>query len=75
MIKFTAGVLPLLATTVNPWIEEDALATKIPPQLIDTLLAIRTELRSEKQWVFADKLRDALTEFGIVVEDTPTGTR
>lgn len=70
-----AEMLPSPATTLNPWIEEDAWATKIPPQLIDTLLAIRAELRSAKQWALADKLRDALTEFGIVVEDTPAGTR
>jgi len=50
-------------------------ATSIPPQLIDTLLTIRTELRRAKQWGFADKLRDSLTAFGIVINDTPDGTR
>jgi hypothetical protein len=68
-------MLPSPTTTLNPSIEEDSLATRIPPQLIDTLLAVRAELRSAKQWLFADKLRDALTEFGIVVEDTPNGTQ
>jgi cysteinyl-tRNA synthetase len=67
--------LPSPATTLNPSIEEDSLVTRIPPQLIDTLLAVRAELRSAKQWAFADKLRNALTEFGIVVQDTPDGTR
>ena len=71
----SSEILPSPATTLNPWIEEDSLASKIPPQLIDTLLAVRAELRTEKQWAFADKLRDALTEFGIVVEDTPDGPR
>jgi hypothetical protein len=63
------------ATTLDPSIAEDAVASKIPPQLIESLLTIRTELRSAKQWAFADKLRDALTAFDIVLEDTPAGTR
>ncbi len=67
--------LPAPAATLNPWVEEDALATKIPPQLVETLVQIRTELRVAKQWNFADRLRDALTEIGIVVEDTPQGAR
>ena len=67
--------LPSPVTTLNPQIEEDSLATRIPPQLIDNLLTIRAELRSAKQWMFADKLRKALTEFGIVVNDTADGTR
>jgi cyanophycinase-like exopeptidase len=71
----SSEVLPSPATTLNPWIEEDSLANKIPPQLIDTLLAIRAELRSARQWAFADKIRNALTEFGIVVEDTSDGAR
>src|SRR5262249_7720459 len=71
----STATLPSPATTLNPSIEEDSLATKIPPQLIDNLLAIRAELRSAKQWPFADKIRNALTEFGIVVEDTPNGTQ
>jgi hypothetical protein len=68
-------LLPQPAMTLNPWIEEGAVASKIPPQLIEHLLAIRAELRSAKQWAFADKLRDALTAFDIVLEDTPDGTR
>lgn len=63
------------ATTLDPRIEEDAWATKIPPQLIDTLLAIRSELRSTKQWALADKLRNAIADCGIVIEDTPNGPR
>jgi cyanophycinase-like exopeptidase len=70
-----SGHLPAPAATLNPWIEEDHLAAKIPPQLIDTMLTIRSELRSAKQWSFADRLRDALTDVGIVVEDAPGGSR
>jgi len=43
--------------------------------VIDTLLEIRAELRREKRWTLADKLRDALKETGILIEDTPEGPR
>jgi hypothetical protein len=60
---------------LDPRIEEEALGKKIPPQLIDAVLAVRTELRSAKYWVWTDQLRDALTACGIVVEDTSIGSR
>lgn len=66
--------LPAPAATLNPWIEEDHLSARIPPQLIDTMLEIRRELRAAKQWGFADRLRDALVDVGIAVSDTPDGT-
>ena len=58
--------------------EEDAGTASLPqlaPSAIDSLVAIRTELRGEKRWALADKLRDALKEMGITIEDTPDGPR
>lgn len=69
-----AARLPTPAATLNPWIEEDQLATRVPPQLIESILTIRRELRGAKQWQFADQLRDALIGIGIVIKDTPDGT-
>ena len=40
-----------------------------------SLVEIRGELRKEKTLALADKLRDALKEGGIVIEDTPDGPR
>ncbi len=47
----------------------------VPPLLIEKLLEIRSELRREKRWVLADKVRDALKEQGILIEDTLEGPR
>jgi cyanophycinase-like exopeptidase len=47
----------------------------LPPTVIETLLEIRSELRSEKRWALADKLRNALKEASIIIEDTPEGSR
>jgi cyanophycinase-like exopeptidase len=70
-----SDVLPAPPIMLDPAIEEEGLGTTIPSQLIERLLAIRTELRGAKQWTIADQLRAALAEFGIVVEDTSVGTR
>lgn len=40
---------------------------------IDALVAARTAARAAKNWAEADRVRDDLTERGIVVEDTPNG--
>jgi cysteinyl-tRNA synthetase len=41
---------------------------------IDLLVSLRTELRKEKHWQMADRLRTSLKDLGVVLEDTPHGT-
>ena len=41
---------------------------------IELLVSLRSDLRQAKQWQLSDKIRDRLTELGIVLEDTPKGT-
>ncbi len=43
--------------------------------LVETLLRLRTRFRQERRWAEADALRDSMHEVGIMVEDTPEGTR
>jgi peptidase E len=43
--------------------------------LMESLLEVREELRKNKQWELADKIRDGLDKMGIVVEDTKHGSR
>lgn len=45
------------------------------PKELEELLAERTEARKRKDFAESDRLRDLLYEKGIVVEDTPSGTR
>ncbi|MEG0070961.1 MAG: cysteine--tRNA ligase [Raoultibacter sp.] len=44
-------------------------------QAVLALLACRTEARSNKDWALADKVRDGLAAFDLVIEDTPQGPR
>jgi cysteinyl-tRNA synthetase len=42
--------------------------------LIELLIAIRGEVRSQKLWAVSDRIRDGLTRLGIGLEDKKTGT-
>ncbi len=41
---------------------------------IDLLVQVRDDLRAAKQWALSDRIRDALAERGISVEDKATGS-
>ena len=41
---------------------------------IDLLVALRRDLRAEKQWALADKIRTELLELGITIEDQANGS-
>ena len=41
---------------------------------IDLLLEVRSELRAAKQWALSDRIRDRLSELGVRLEDSPSGT-
>jgi cysteinyl-tRNA synthetase len=49
--------------------EKEALAPEI-----EALIAEREQARTERNWARADEIRDQLTEMGIVIEDTASGT-
>ena len=41
---------------------------------VDLLVSVRAELRQERQWALADKVRDGLAALSIVLEDSAEGT-
>jgi len=43
--------------------------------LVQETLAQRTQARADKNWELADRLRDTLSEAGIIVEDGADGVR
>ena len=42
---------------------------------IGLLASVRDDLRQNRQWQLADKIRRGLADLGVVLEDTPQGTR
>jgi hypothetical protein len=57
------------------WRPADTLAPgQSDRALIDLLVRFRAQARAAKQFALADQVRQSLTDLGIVLEDTPTGT-
>jgi cysteinyl-tRNA synthetase len=43
--------------------------------LVEAMIALREQFRSQKQWAAADAVREALSEAGVTLSDTPGGTQ
>jgi len=43
--------------------------------LMELMLEIRQDARKNKDFATADKIRDSLNKMGIIIEDTPQGSR
>ncbi|MCL6471276.1 MAG: cysteine--tRNA ligase [Firmicutes bacterium] len=54
---------------------ETGIDKKGKSELIDNILARRNQARKNKEWAIADRIRSALSELGIEIEDTPLGSR
>jgi len=54
--------------------DEDAPASTDAAPFIDLLVQTRTDLRANRQFALADTIRDRLTDLGVTLEDTATGT-
>jgi cysteinyl-tRNA synthetase len=54
-------------------VESKAESVEAAP-FIELLIKTRYDLRQAKQYQLADEIRKKLTELGIILEDTPTGT-
>ncbi|MXY19754.1 MAG: cysteine--tRNA ligase [Dehalococcoidia bacterium] len=67
ILRELAGVLGLTLE------EPQANGAEAAP-FIQTLVDVRAELRSARQFQLADNIRDRLTELGVSLEDSPEGT-
>jgi len=54
--------------------EERKISGDIIP-FIELLVWVRSKLRAERNWALADEIRSRLREMGVILEDTPEGTR
>jgi len=61
----------ILGLTMKPR-AQPALGDAAP--YVELLIAVRNQLRQAKQFALADEIRTGLTELGIALEDTPSGT-
>jgi cysteinyl-tRNA synthetase len=65
--ELAGGILGIALTEESPQgtLEDD---------LMDLIIGLRNELRTEKLWKMSDKIRETLNALGIVLEDTREGT-
>ena len=63
-----------LANVLGLELAESASTLTDAAPFIELLISLRQDLRQAKQWALADRVRDQLTEQGILIEDSPTGT-
>jgi len=51
------------------------VADRLTPQLVELLIKVRQELRERRDFQAADGIRQDMAAIGIVLEDSPSGTR
>jgi len=79
-LKEMGGVLGLFREEPLPWFRqvgtpEQAGGGDLSDEAIEEMMQQRETAREEKDWAAADRIRDELASRGIVLEDTPHGTR
>ncbi len=71
VLKELAGVLGLFR---RPPEQKATGDDELLGRLLDLLVDLRAEARKKKDFATADRIRDALGELGVALEDRPTGT-
>jgi cysteinyl-tRNA synthetase len=74
-LRASAEIIGLLGNDPVAWFEHGGTDNKLSAAELDALLVRRTEARMARDFAEADRIRDQLTEMGIVIEDGPDGPR
>jgi len=79
-LKEIGGVLGLFLEDPLPWFQqistpEELGGVDLSDEAIDEMMLRREAARKEKDWAAADRIRDESASQGIMLEDTPHGTR
>lgn len=63
-----------LTSTLGLVLSEDSSQGTSADAFIDLMVALRWDLRAEKNWKMSDKIRDELKALGVILEDSKDGT-
>ncbi|HSH98715.1 MAG: cysteine--tRNA ligase [Methylophilaceae bacterium] len=74
LLKQLAGGLGLLQRDPETFLQGDVSASGYSSDEIEQMIAQRLEARRSKNFAEADRVRQALVENGVVLEDSPQGT-
>ena len=72
ILKASGALIGVLQQDPEAWFQEGVLG--MTPQEIEAQILARREARSRKDFAESDRIRDALLQQGIVLEDGPDGT-
>jgi len=76
LLRYLANVIGLLDADPDEFLKSQVSSTDgLGDNEIEALIQQRLDARSNKDWAEADRIRDQLTEAGIVIEDGAGGTR
>ncbi len=73
-LRGLAGVLGLLQRDATQFLQAGAHALELAPEQIEAQLQARMAARKSRNFAEADRIRDALLEAGVILEDGPAGT-
>lgn len=68
-------VLGILQNKPDKFLNSIADSSDINPEEVEQLINQRADARASKDWAKADAARKALQEMGVILEDTPQGTK
>jgi len=68
-------IIGLLQQDPEAWFEQAGGSAHIDAEEVERLIAARLDARKAKDFAEADRIRDALTEMGVAIEDGPDGTK
>tara|TARA_B100000029_G_scaffold51006_1_gene46427 strand:+ start:13525 stop:14856 length:1332 start_codon:yes stop_codon:yes gene_type:complete len=74
-LKSAANYLGILQLTKTEWINQKKKIKNLDEKKINKLISNRDKARKEKKFNEADKIRDKLALEGIILEDSPDGTK
>ncbi len=69
--EFGGSILGIIPEASGPALSTDV---KLESDLVQLLVDLRSEVRTQKLWGLSDKIRDGLKKIGIVLEDKKDGT-
>lgn len=68
-------VLGILKVRPDEFLNSVATVSEIDPEEVERLIKERADARAARDWARADAVRKALQEMGVVIEDSPQGSK